>query len=201
LTVSQFNPVEKTLRIEGDQVKNGEGKEACVSAAAYTFLTQLCAGKKATDAIFVRSDGTVIKDFRFMWRQVCMRAGLGALYCRDCKNEATRKGWRYYCQTCDRFVRRVTLKYRGLFFHDLRRTFAVRCARAGLDASAAMAVAGWKTDSLFRRYAIKTVEQTRTVQARLAAHALEVENRRNSLKLTVSPDELPPVAQPADLVN
>lgn len=42
----------------------------------------------------------------------------------------------------------------NLLVHDLRRSFARRASRAGLSQHVIMRLAGWKTDSVFRRYAI-----------------------------------------------
>jgi integrase len=42
----------------------------------------------------------------------------------------------------------------GRFVHDCRRTAARRMLRAGIPQAVAMLIGGWKTDSIFRRYAI-----------------------------------------------
>jgi integrase len=46
----------------------------------------------------------------------------------------------------------------GLLFHDLRRTSARSKRAAGVDTSVTMELMGWKTDSMFRRYAIVGTE-------------------------------------------
>ena len=42
----------------------------------------------------------------------------------------------------------------GLIVHDLRRSGARQLRRAGVPESVVMEIGGWKTDSMFRRYAI-----------------------------------------------
>lgn len=42
----------------------------------------------------------------------------------------------------------------SLLFHDLRRSFARAMRRAGVDETTIMAIGGWRTATIFRRYAI-----------------------------------------------
>ena len=173
LRVYQFDRVAKTLRLEPGSTKNDDGREAVVSDTAYTFLLQLATGKTAKDWLFTRDDGSRIADFRYVWRQVCCRANLGKMLCPSCRSEAALKDGKWFCAKCDRFTRQVTLKYRGLIFHDLRRSFARNCALAGVGKDVAMQIAGWRTDALHRRYNIESVGVTRKAQEKLAASLAE----------------------------
>ncbi len=59
----------------------------------------------------------------------------------------------------------------GLLFHDLRRSVARTRRSAGVDTSVIMAMQGWRTDSMFRRYAI--VDGTTRLEALALQQAYE----------------------------
>jgi integrase len=55
----------------------------------------------------------------------------------------------------------------GLLFHDLRRTAARNLRAAGVPEEIIMRIAGWKTSSIFRRYAIVDKTDVREALQRL----------------------------------
>jgi integrase len=55
----------------------------------------------------------------------------------------------------------------GLLFHDLRRTAARDLRRAGIDEDTIMDLGGWKTPSVFKRYAIVDQRDKRDAMAKL----------------------------------
>lgn len=63
-----------------------------------------------------------------------------------------RKAWKSACDFAN---------VPGRLFHDLRRCAARNLLAAGVPQAVAMKVTGHKTDSMFRRYAIVTVDQQR----------------------------------------
>jgi len=75
-------------------------------------------------------NGRPIRHLRRSWTTACIAAGLGV------EDETTG----------ERRALRI--------LHDLRRSAARNMTRAGVPQSIAMAIGGWRTDSVFRRYAI-----------------------------------------------
>jgi integrase len=70
----------------------------------------------------------------------------------------------------------------GLLFYDLRRTAARNLRRAGVAEGVIMEIAGWKTDSIFRRYAIVDGEDKRSAMAALeSAETARSEQIRHNL--------------------
>jgi integrase len=60
-------------------------------------------------------------------------------------------------------------KVPGLLFHDLRRTAARNLRRAGVAEGVIMKIGGWKTRSVFERYAIVSQSDIRDAMAELEA--------------------------------
>jgi integrase len=57
--------------------------------------------------------------------------------------------------------------YRGLIFHDLRRTFVTDAEHAGAPRHEVMQLSGHKTESVYKRYAIGAREQRRAAVAQI----------------------------------
>src|SRR5450755_3223120 len=78
------------------------------------------------------------------------------------------------CGQCDKPVTRRKCpcgsskrKYRGLMVHDMRRSGAKALRRAGVPESVIMEIGGWKTESVFRRYAIVSATDRRDAMDKL----------------------------------
>src|SRR5450755_1985358 len=61
----------------------------------------------------------------------------------------------------------------GLLFHDLRRTAARNLRRAGIAEGIIQSIGGWKTRSVFERYAIVTRTDIADAMRKLEAHERE----------------------------
>jgi len=123
LKVRQVDIDARTIRLEPGTTKNKDGREVTMTKAVYALLAQCVDGKSADDAVFTRSDGKAVRDFRDAWAKATEFAGVP-----------------------------------GLLFHDLRRTAARNLRRAGIAEGVIMKIGGWRTRSVFERYAI--VSQT-----------------------------------------
>src|SRR5208337_4991798 len=132
LQVKQVDVDERTIRLEPGTTKNKDGREVTMTTAVHNQLAQCVAGKSSEDAVFTRSDGKPVRDFRDTWAKATKAAGVP-----------------------------------GLLFHDLRRTAARNLRRAGVAEGVIMKIGGWKTRSVFERYAIVSQSDIRDAMAKL----------------------------------
>ncbi len=66
----------------------------------------------------------------------------------------TPQGFKIHDYAADWDAARKAAGLPGRLVHDFRRTAARNMLRAGIPQPVAMQIGGWKTDSVFRRYAI-----------------------------------------------
>jgi integrase len=173
LQVRQVDLHARTIRLDPGTTKNGEGREVVMTPEVEELLRAAVANKKPSDSVFTREDGKPIKDFRGAWRNLCVRAETGHLVCRKCGSAPV-------AVKCECGGAR---KYVGLIPHDFRRSAAKAARRAGVPESVIMAMGGWKTPSMFRRYAIVSSADQRA--------AVEMITRERAEK-TLSPPFGPP---------
>jgi len=113
------------------------------------------AKKEKCDLIF-HNAGHAIKDYRKCWQTACTVNGLGAFYCRDCRDsegkytgklDATR-----HCERCGKKWAKDAAKYIGKIFHDFRRSACYEMRKAGSLPEDCAKVSGHLSLSMFKRY-------------------------------------------------
>ena len=148
MRVKEVDLLARTLRLEPGTTKNADGREVTMTNTICLLLSQCVAGKQPEDFVFTRENGIPVRDFRQTWWNACLQAGIGQMICASCLLPVSGKK----CAACGSH----DLKYQGLIFHDLRRTAARNLRRAGVAEGVIQKIGGWRTRSVFDRYAIVT---------------------------------------------
>lgn len=81
----------------------------------------------------------------------------------------------------------------GLLVHDLRRSAAKAARRAGVPESVVMAMGGWKTAAMFRRYAIVSTSDQQAAVDRLELARAQEESPQTARATSQRPLAPPPV--------
>lgn len=160
LRVRQVDLRARTIRLDPGTTKNDEGREVTMTPEVEELLRAAVDGKGPDDFVFTRENGKPVKDFRGAWKNLCARVGVGHWECSRKCGAVFESGGRVKC-ACG-----GTRRYVGLIVHDFRRSAARALRRAGVPESVIMATGGWKTPSMFRRYAIvSSADQRAAMQA------------------------------------
>ena len=194
LHVKQVDLFARTIRLEPGSTKNEDGREVAMTDAIFTLLTECVQGKSGDDYVFTRRNGKRIADFRGTWHKVCCATRLGMMHCMSCGQPVAGN----HCETCRLPWRQNQLRYRGLLWHDLRRTAVRNLVRSGISEKIAMTVTGHRTRSVFDRYAIIAASDLREaalkMQARDAAVAERLRNVTDLSHVSVTVAPLPAAA-------
>jgi integrase len=145
LRVEQIDLFGRTIRLHAGETKNDDARTVPIPDSLYSLLVECVKGKRPDQHVFTRSNGKRIRDFRWTWWRACVRAGVGRIFCPCCDQPLDSRS----CSNC-----KVRSRYRGLLFHDLRRTGARNLRRSGVAEGVIMKIGGWKTRSVFERYNI-----------------------------------------------
>ncbi|MDT8067193.1 MAG: tyrosine-type recombinase/integrase [Terriglobia bacterium] len=181
----QVDLAQRVIRLEPGTTKNSEGREVIMTDVVYTLLAACVIGKKADDFVFTRKNGKPVRDFRNTWENACVRAGVGKIVCARC---FAPKISGQHCPKC----KAKHSKYTGLIFHDLRRTAARNLRRAGIAEGVIMSIGGWKTRSVFERYAIVSRTDIADAMRKLqqTEKALEISHELVTLPTSQKSDQL-----------
>jgi integrase len=144
----QIDFLNRMIRLNAGETKNDEAREIPLSDELYTML-DTCFLKRPAGSPFVCNwHGRPVGDFRRVWYDRCAKLGLGTL-----EGQGRTRG-----------------KYRGLIFHDLRRTFITDAEHAGAPRHEVMKGTGHKTESVYKRYAIANPEGQQAAMDRIVAY-------------------------------
>lgn len=164
---SQVDLLARVVRLAPGTTKNREGRTIPLTPELY----QMIAYQKQDRAqhwphcpfVFHRF-GNRIKDFRGAWAEASKRAGLW-------DDESGKPRFR---------------------FHDLRRSAVRNLVKAGASEQLIMRIGGWKTPSVFRRYAIVTESDLVQAADRLESYLKGIESEHKGAKKGQTLDSVNP---------
>jgi len=155
------------IRLDPGTTKNDDPRTVPLAGELLEMLHIEHSRNPQSEFVFMH-EGERIATFRKAWNSACVRAGLGTFICRTC-HASVSPGSR--CAECKKAKRRAQLRrYRGLIFHDLRRTGVRNLVRAGVPERVAMAISGHKTRAVFDRYNIVSGRDLKDAARKLEAY-------------------------------
>jgi integrase len=130
-----FNDLKQTVRMQLAETKNGESRQVVMSGDMYTTLRAWREETKDVCCAYVcQRNGRPLKSIEDIWNATCIRLGLGTG-----RFDPATSQYR---------------EYKGVLFHDLRRTMVRNMESAGVSRERARRISGHKTDSVYSRYNI-----------------------------------------------
>jgi integrase len=166
--------MDRIIRLDAGTTKNDEAREIPFGADLEKTLRERYAKRQeGCDRVCFRFNrkgrAIPIGNFRKPWWRACCQLGLGSLQpVTDEKGQPVFYPRRYLHSKPKQKVR-----YTGLIFHDLRRSFVTDAEHAGAPRHEVMAITGHKTESVYKRYAIGDREQCRAALDHIEAYRAE----------------------------
>jgi integrase len=155
------------IRLDPGTTKNEEPRTIPMPSELLEMLRIERARNPKSEFVFMNA-GERIATFHKAWNSACVRAGLGFFTCCGC-NAPVSPGRK--CAECKKAKRRARPRqYRGLIFHDLRRTGVRNLVRAGVPERVAMAISGHKTRAVFDRYNIVSGRDLKDAASKLEVY-------------------------------
>src|ERR1700723_2998855 len=138
------------IRIPGSITKNGEEEQIALTEEIEEILARRRSDRRPVCDLIFHHDGEPIVDYRKCWYSACVCLGLGAYYCRDCRDAQGRHTSKLNvdkrCSVCGKWWGENP-KYIGRIFHDFRRSAAPEVWKAGSSVDDCMKITGPKTST------------------------------------------------------
>lgn len=178
------------IRVPGAITKSGEAVQIALSEEIKDILARRRSDRRPGRDLIFHRNGKPIKDYRDCWISACVCLGLGAYYCRTCRDaegnylsklDADRK-----CAMCGRSSSRKA-KYIGQLFHDFRRSAADEGWKAGSSIDECKEITGHRSDAMFKRYADLFSDEERRERQRSAQDKRREWKKAQADKVVVMP--------------
>jgi integrase len=88
--VEQVSIADRTIRLNRDETKNGEGREVTMTPLLRQLLQECIRDKKPGDSVLTRKNGKAVGDFRGSWENATTKAGVPGLLFHDLRRTAVR---------------------------------------------------------------------------------------------------------------
>jgi len=144
------------IRLRAGETKNDEAREVPIVPQLRTLLVEQRA-KRQQDCPYVcfrldrKGHAIRVRGFRKAWYSACVRSGLGRM---EPKTNRVTGELLHALPRGPRSKPKVKMVYKGMTFHDTRRSGVRNLVRAGVPERVAMSISGHKTRSVFERYNI-----------------------------------------------
>jgi integrase len=148
---SQVDLKRRLIRLEDEQTKNSEARMVPLPSNLVSMLSEVPHGNR-TGFVFD------VTNLRKEWMKACVHCKLGSV------TEVEGKPY--------------DPRYEGLTLHDLRRSSARNLLSAGVPETTIMKIGGWKTRSVFDRYAVSSTADLTAAMTAWETASLEHEDTK-----------------------